>query len=203
MRRTLRIIAIALLLGSCPLPTHATDNQPSENFDGKWWSLADSGQKSGFLNGATDCLTAVAHERWVSRSIEWAIPKITDYYKTHTADNGVPVVEVWRKVLSGAPAETPRKGGEVRTNPHGYYDGLYWRGSSESEQRGFLEGYLWCLRTRVQSRSNTYSQSVDYYKERVNTYVQKHPKSDDEAIAAILSRFCDNTKPKTSPTRKP
>jgi hypothetical protein len=193
------MLTIALAVGSWLLSAHATDNQWPKSYDGKWWSAADPGERSGFLNGAADCLTSVAHEKWVSRSIEWAVPKITDYYKTHTADNGVPVVDAWRKVLSEAPPETPRKGGEVHANPHGYYDGQYWREGSDLERRGFLQGYLWCLRTRVQSPSETYSRPVSYYVERISDYVGKHPKSDNEAIATILSRFRDKPKPKTSP----
>lgn len=103
MRRTLRMLTIALAVGSWLLSAHATNNQSPKNYDGRWWSSADPGERSGFLNGAADCLTSVAHEKWVSRSIEWAVPKITDYYKTHTADNGLPVVDAWRKVLSEAP----------------------------------------------------------------------------------------------------
>jgi hypothetical protein len=127
----------------------------------------------------------------VSRPIEWAVPRITDYYRTHAADDAVPVVEAWRKVLSEAPPETPPKGGEVHANPHGYYDGLYWCQGSDLERKGFLEGYLWCLRTRVQSPSETYSRSISYYVGKINDYIQKHPKSDEEAIATILSKFRD------------
>jgi hypothetical protein len=184
------------------LYAQATDDQLPKGYDGKWWASADSGEKSGFLNGAADCLTWIAHEKWVSRSIQWAVPKITDYYKAHAADNAVPVVDAWRKVLSEAAPETPRKGGEAYTNPHGYYDGQYWQEASESERRGFLEGYLWCLRTRVQSPSETYSRAVSYYVERISDYVERHPKSDNEAIAAILSRFRDKPKSKASPAEE-
>jgi len=185
------MLAIFLAVGSWLLSALATDSQSPKRYDGEWWSSADIEEKSGFLNGAADCLTSVAHEKWVSRSIKWAVPKITDYYKTHAADSAIPVVDAWRKVLSEAPLESSPKGGQVHANPHGYYDGQYWREGSEPERQGFLEGYLWCLSTRVESPSETYSRSVSYYLEKINDYVQKHPKSDNEPIAVILSKFRD------------
>jgi hypothetical protein len=106
-------------------------------YDGRWWSGGEPEERSGFLNGAADCLAYVAHEKWVSsHSIEWLAPKISGYYESHSASRVVPVVEVWRKLISEAPPETPPKGGEVYTNPHGYYDGLYWRPGSDSDHLG-------------------------------------------------------------------
>jgi hypothetical protein len=195
MRSALRTVAIILAAGGF---MSAAEIEPTKRFDGHWWSRAEPEERSGFLNGAGDCLISVAHKTWVSRSIEWAIPKITEYYRANAASSGVPVVEVWRAVLSSVPPETPRKGGEVFTNPHGYYDGEYWRESSESQKVGFLEGYLWCLRTQVEAPSETYSRPVSYYIKKIDAYVndfKAHPGIFNQSIASTLSHFRDNPTP--------
>ncbi len=209
MKQALSIAVITLVVGGWLLPVQAKDNSSQQQaekrknaYDGEWWSLADPEERSGFLNGSADCLTWVAHKKWVSHSIEWAVPKITEYYKANAASSGVPVVEAWRAVLSSAPPETPRKGGEVFTNPHGYYDGEYWRESSESQKVGFLEGYLWCLRTQVEAPSETYSRPVSYYVKKIDAYVndfKSHPGVFNQSIASILTRFRDNLKSTASP----
>lgn len=207
MIHMLRFLGVTSLAASCALAVQTTHWQepPKEQpqrYDGKWWSSADTEERSGFLSGAGDYLTYVAHEKWVEGSSAYAIPRVTDYYKTHPADGELPVVDVWRKVLLAFPPPKPLKGGEVFTNPHGYYDGLYWRGGNDAEHRGFLEGYISCLRTLVRPSSETYSRTVSYYVDKIDDYIEKHPKSDDEAVATILYRFRDMPKPKSDPGKR-
>ena len=164
-------------------------------YDGGWWLAGDSDERSGFLDGAADCLTSVAHAKWLSHSVQGLDAKISEYYKTHPQDTGMNVADVWRQMLSESQPTKPAPGGEVWTNPHGYYDGLWWRQGSESENRGFLEGYLWCMRTSVNQPSETYSRPISYYADKISAYIQTHPKADGEAVATILSRFRDRPKP--------
>jgi hypothetical protein len=200
MKHTLSVAVLVLCVGALfPLVQAQADRSlraPKKEivYDGQWWSAAEPEERSGFLNGAADCLAEVAHEKWVSRSVEWAVPRITGYYAANSASRAVPVVEVWHKLISEAPGEPPLKGGEVYTNPHGYYDGLYWRQGSDAEHVGFLRGYLWCLPTKVASPSETYSRPVSYYAEKLDAYFRDfkaHPKGDHEAIAVVLARFRD------------
>ena len=184
MRRQIFMAALAMW-------TASGWGQEPKSYDGKWWASAQEAEKSGFLNGSCDCLTWVAKQRWIAGSIEYAVLKINEYYKTHPAARALPVVDVWRKVLSKTPPDPPREGGEVYTNAHGYYDGQYWREGSHAENIGFLEGYLWCLRTRLQPPTETYSRLVSYYAKRIDEYLKKHPKADDLSIASILAHFKD------------
>jgi hypothetical protein len=206
MRKLLSYTLTLAVLASCPAAgsqaakggrggTDRTGVARQTTYDGTWWLRANTDEQSGFLSGAGDCLYWVAHAPWLSRWVDDLRQKITSLYTSRPQDRKTPVKEVWRRVLSEAPPARPRPpGGEVWTNPHGYFNGLWWRQSSGAEARGFLEGYLWCLRNCVNGSLETYSHSIEYYEDRIDGYISKHPKADDEAIAAILSRFRDRPK---------
>jgi hypothetical protein len=176
----------------------ARDEARVRMYDGNWWLSVDSEERTGFLNGATDCLLWVAHKKWVTNSRpELDEKEITLYYKSNSLDTKQPVIDTWRKTLLKSPPPSPASDGEVWKKPHGYYNGEFWREGSESSNRGFLEGYLWCLRTCVAQPSETYSKSIDYYWTRIWDYLDAHPKTAyKEAIADILSRFRDPPAPR-------
>ncbi len=200
MKRALQILAIGLAMGSCSPSVNADEHQSPESvYDGRWWVSVGPQQRAGFVNGAGDCLVWVAHAKWLSHSVEPLEQEITEYYQSHPASRTMPVVEVWQRLVSETRPAEPPKDGERWTNPHGYYDGLYWRQGSEEERKGFLEGYLWCMRRCVKSPPATYSRSTSNYMNRIDAYLKAHPKGDDEAIAAILARFRDNPKSAAAP----
>ncbi len=183
-----------------PQSSNKTDEQRTKQaaYDGNWWLAAESGERTGFLDGTRDCLVWVADAK-LPRDIDNLEEKIGQYYKTHPNDRSVAVSTIWQKVSTQGPPATPRPaGGEVYTNPHGYYDGEFWREGSELANRGFLEGYIWCMRTCVKEPADTYSRSIDYYFDKIWDYIEKHPGTAkyNEPIATILSRFHDRPKPK-------
>jgi hypothetical protein len=165
-------------------------------YDGKWWLGAGSDERSGFLDGVADCVKWVAHAKWLTHDVDGLQEGITKYYKTRPQDSAMNVADAWRKVLSVSKPRKSIPGGEVWTNPHGYFDGQWWRESSESDNRGYLEGYLWCLRTCVNPPPETYSRPISYYADQISVYVRDHPKAEGEAVADILYRFRDRPKPK-------
>ena len=201
-------LAIALPTGLClslpqtaGSPTYQTAEKKETKarvYDGVWWLAANHEERSGFLYGAGDCLQWTAHVAWLTHSIQGLDQKITQYYKGRPADRATLVTEVWRKLVSETKPSKPAPGGEVYTNPHGFLDGTWWVQSSEAQQLGFLEGYLWCMRTCVEKPVQHYSHSASYYADRIGEYILSHRKTAyNEAIADILSHFCDRPKPKT------
>jgi hypothetical protein len=193
MKRTLQILAIAFYMGMWWLPALKGGSKPLISYDGNWWFLADRDERLAFVYGCTDCLAYTAKVKWLSDStMEGNMARITNYYQNHPADKATPIVEIWRSAQSEGSPEPPHpKGGEAYTNPHGIFDGWYWLGGSELQRKGFVEGYLSCFRRHVQSPSETYSQPINYYVEKINSYFEKNPRSGDESIANILSKFCD------------
>lgn len=179
-------------LAPCEKP-HSTQAK-GELYDGNWWLARDWDEKSAFLDGASDCLFYVAHARWLSRNVDDLEGQIDEYYRSHAGSRDVPVTTVWRIVLTQAPAAKPRpSGGEVWTNRHGFYDGTYWiQLHYESTQHAFLQGYLWCMRTCLNTPPASYSMPVAYYARRISAYIRSHPKTAyDKPVADILSRFSD------------
>jgi len=90
--------------------------KPSErkggNFDGKWWREADADERSGFMNGAGDCLTWTAHEKGFNATPEQLADKISKFYKTHPESASLTVVEVWQRVApQPKTAKTPEPQG--------------------------------------------------------------------------------------------
>jgi hypothetical protein len=173
--------------------TQPTGGITASNFDGKWWSKVGEQERFGFLNGAADCLTWKAHEKGFSATPEQIKDGITRFYKSHPESADLTVIDIWRRVTEQPPQNknTP-KNGETWKNPHWYLDGYWWRQGSETEQRGFLEGYLWCMHTCAPQTTETYSSSVNYYWDKISDYLQTHPKTAyRQAIADTLAQFCD------------
>jgi hypothetical protein len=166
----------------------------NQHFDGKWWSTTSSEERSGFINGVADCLTWSAHEQGFSATPEQLVDKITAFYEEHPGSGDLTVVDVWRRVgRKSSPDGGITPHGETWKNPHWYLDGFWWREAGEGERLGFLEGYLWCMRTHVSAPSEKYSKAVSFYMERIDAFVRGNgsSKANREAIALILRRYQD------------
>jgi hypothetical protein len=118
-------------------------------------------------------------------------PAITKYYEDHSAERTMEAWEVWRLSAPKRPLKRPPAGHyETLAGPHGYYDGEYWAQGSRDEQIGFVEGYLWCMRTKVKTPQQTYSRSADYYADKISEFVKAH-RSYAKPVASILERYRD------------
>ena len=163
------------------------------DYNGKWWLSASHDRQAGFLEGAADCLTWVAHEDGFNGTADQLQGRITAYYKKHPAQQAMLVTEVWQDVWSKLAKNTkPSKqpsDGETWNNPHWYLDGNWWRQGSEDEEHGFIEGFLWCMRLRVKKGAEGYPLSDGHYFNKVDQYIRNHPEADDKPVAVILARF--------------
>jgi hypothetical protein len=164
----------------------------SQPFDGEWWVRADKEERYGFMNGAADCLTWTAHEEGFSGTPEQPADKISKFYKAHPEAANLAVVDVWKKVaVQPGATKSPEPQGETWKNTHWYLNGLWWRGGTLLEEKGYLQGYLWCMNNRIDPKTDSYSRPVSYYQKKIDAYIKAHPNSDDEAVANILHRYRD------------
>jgi hypothetical protein len=167
--------------------------QTEKAHDGTWWLAAAPEERSGFLEGAADCLTWVLRVRGFSATSNQMVGKITRYYETHPDERRASPMDVWQRVGANSSAVPPRNG-EVWKKPHWYLNGLWWRQSAAPERLGFLQGFLCCLRTRLGPPNDVYSRPIHWYAVRINEYIESHPEADDQAVATILALFTDGAR---------
>jgi hypothetical protein len=194
--RTITAVFIVMLaVNGWPQSPHGRDDSPraKSGFDGRWWLRADREERAGFIEGGADCLTWTAHEKGFSGTSQELEPRISQFYKAHPENAGVAVLDVWKRLAESStkPSNTPEPGAEIWNNPHWYLNGDWWGSVSLLEDKGFLEGYLSCTDNRVVPKTESYSQSVGFYQRRIDSYIDAHPNSGSEPVAAILRRFRD------------
>ncbi len=176
-------------------------DEMNQHFDGKWWSKTSSEEHSGFVNGAADCLTWTTHKKGFNATPEQLVDKITKFYEEHPQSAELSVVDVWQKLWSKAPpSAAAAQPGETWRNAHWYLDGFWWLDETPDQKQGFVEGYLWCMRTEVPAPSETYSKPVNFYVEKIDAFTRANAdsKADREKVALILKRYKDK-EPATAP----
>ena len=191
MRNLLLITVLVVSISSSAqiASSGASIRQSKPQFDGAWWLAANPGERSGFLNGVADCMTWEAHKKGYSATPEQLGDKITKFYEADLGANRLSVLEAWQRVSSSEKQAPAPRGGETWTNPHWYLNGGWWAQEAETEQLGFVEGYLWCMRTQVEKPHARYSKSNSFYREKINAFVTANPKLGNEAVAKTLARF--------------
>jgi hypothetical protein len=195
MRNCVFIFVVMFSAYGWSQPTQpTTTTRGSQQFDGKWWSKTSTEEHSGFINGAADCLTWTAHQKGFNATPEQLTGKIGKFYREHPGSANLPVIEVWKRIWdrtrSSRAAAQP---GETWSNPHWYLDGFWWLDQAPDEKQGFVEGYLWCLRTQVGASTDTYSKSPGFYVEKIDSFAManSNTKADRESVASILRRYRD------------
>ena len=91
-------------------------------------------------------------------------------------------------MLIESPPPPPLPGGQHHEGPHGYYDGTWYKGASDEKRLGYLEAYLWCMRTYGKQPAAAYPRSLEFYGQRIEEYIDTH-KAYNEPVADILARF--------------
>jgi hypothetical protein len=182
-----------------PQPAVSTA-QTVQHFGGKWWSKTSADEHSGFINGAADCLTWTAHEKGFNATPEQLVDKITKFYKEHPGSADLSVIEVWKIVWETPPSAAAAQPGETWKNAHWYLDGFWWLDETQEQKQGFVEGYLWCMRTHIPDSQETYSKSVSFYVEKIDAFARanSNSKAGREKVASILQRYRDK-KPSATP----
>jgi hypothetical protein len=202
-RSLLALVLISAVGGWCQsLQPPVNAAQTSQQFDGKWWIKTSPDEHSGFINGADDCLTWTAHKQlWTTSKKHFSVSfkhlndLIGEFYESHPESRDQTVVDVWRKVMENPhPNHVPgSEHAETWKNPHWYLDGFWWLGDTPDERTGFVEGYLWCMRTQVPVPSETYSKPVGFYVGKIDAFTKANgeSKANREKVAVILKRYKD------------
>jgi hypothetical protein len=186
---------LAFLLSVWAQASEYDVSSPSRNqqFAASWWTRAGTEERSGFLNGLADCMTWTVHKKGFSQTPEQLMGKISKYYKAHRDEAGLSVLDVWQKLDAQGSFDTKAadQGAEVWKNAHWYLNGDWWRQVSQDQELGFVEGYLWCMKTQAPASADRYSDSPRAYWQKIGAFVDSHPKLGNESVADTLRRFRD------------
>jgi hypothetical protein len=196
MQSNFWMIVLMLATGAWPQTPGSVSavKQSKLSYAGTWWTRADVEERSGFLNGSADCLTWTAHRSGFNATPEQLMDTITKFYKLHPESLDKSVVDVWQ-MIGYQPKSNQTAGyvGEKWKNPHWYLNGDWWTQVSEAQQLGFVEGYLYCLKTKIPTATGTYSGSASVYRTKIDAFIRAHPKQGKESVAITLRRYRDKT----------
>ena len=172
----------------------------NKSFDGRWWGRVSKAQKSAWVDGYGDCHIYDKGQRndFAGTRMPMLVDKISDYYrKQHEHGERDLSLVVLEQARSMHVPETP--GGEVYSNPHGFYLGDYFRGLLEPGAReAFVQGYLACYAT-VEHPKARFSNPARWYTDQISQWFglneQDESKIDDKRanipIADALFEFRD------------
>ena len=168
-------------------------NTPTKTVNGTLWLRMTDDERAGFVDGYEDCYIYDSKGKqtttgWTSNDY---VKAVTAYYTDHQDLAAIAVTVVLQNLDHTGKPRTVPKGGEHWKEAHGYYDGLWWRQSSENEQLGYVQGYLACYRRLLVASPTTFSKPPNAYWSLMNAYITQNPKSDDEKLANILKRYAD------------
>ena len=173
-------------------------------YDGGWWQMRTAPEQEGFIFGFGDCYADPAGQkiRILLDDAEIRIAMGT-YYQGHERLRTRPVAQVLKDIWSGhvsVPEAKHAAVGQGWRERHGYFDGLWWKGSSPTEQLGFVEGYIACHNTEHRKVQPLRLPAASYV-QSINTW---YAMPGDESVAAqrraekvgdVLLRFTQTDSP--------
>jgi hypothetical protein len=186
MKHTLLLLIVVVL---------ANGGQKNTPHDGHWWLAISMGEQKEYRWGYLDCYVDSLKLKSPSYIEDREAGQlITDSYRSGKARINEIVPRVMKgtwAARAGKSAPYQPQGGEAWTEPHGFFDGLYWKGGSDAEKLAFVEGETDCFNLEAASRVRFPLPASDYAKWLDEAYglVQGSsvPRSSEDAkIADVL-----------------
>lgn len=170
-------------------------------YDGRWWARASVEEQIGFESGASDCASAeLRRQDSHSRSAQEECEFVTKYYLESPGKSSVLVLDVLAIAGTQVLSDKGPTGGESWTEPHGFWDGQWWREGTAAERLGFVEGYLACY-ARSEMTQGKFGKAPGRYTQLINNWYGLNEKTGDVdpsrvdiKIADVLLKFRDNAR---------
>jgi hypothetical protein len=72
-------------------------------------------------------------------------------------------------------------------------DGFWWIDETPDQKLGFIEGYLWCMKTHFPASTEMYSKQPSFYVGKIDGFTRANAetKANREKVALILRRYKD------------
>lgn len=184
-------------LGFCPCASgrRLSLEEKAKSYDGKWWLSVSSLEQLGYINGSFDCDTWELGDRSVPNSTAEEVQKFVRQFYVDPPHWNAPVFRVIQMFESSHTEPLKKSGasdGEQWSEPHGYWDGLWWKGAgypNTLEQLGYIEGYLACYQNEAHSPHGTFSKSPADYVSLIGGWYRTG--NEDAKIANVLYKFRD------------
>jgi hypothetical protein len=146
---------------------NAAGNDPPHNK--RWWLSLSLDEKESYQLGYEDCyVDSLKLKSPPYLEERHSIDLITAAYrngKARPTDTVSSVMKgVWAARAGKGDVFPSTKGAEVWTEPHGYLDGLFWKGSSDAEMLSFIEGEIDCFNGEVVSKTRFPLPAAEYVK---------------------------------------
>jgi hypothetical protein len=207
-RRFFWVVTMAATLALCgsALGQRRGMEKKTMNYGGKWWLSVSALEQRGYINGDFDCDTWELGDESAPNSTAEDVQKFVSQFYEDPPHWSVAVFRVIRMFDShhAGPSKKSRvPDGEMWSEPHGYWDGLWWKGAgypNTLEQLGFVEGYLACYQGGAHSPKGTFSKSPAEYVSLISGWYERTGK-EDAKIADVLFKFRDNLQ-NSKPGRK-
>jgi hypothetical protein len=190
------IAAGVLTLCGSALGQRSSLEEKTINYRGKWWLSVSALEQRGYINGDFDCDTWEIGNKSAPNSTAEEVQKFVSKFYEDPPHWSVPVFRVIRMFDSrhaGPLKKSEASDGEVWSEPHGYWDGLWWKGAgypNTLEQSGYLEGYLACYGGEAHSPKGTFSKPPAQYVSLITGWYKRTGKEDTK-IADVLFKFRD------------
>ncbi|MGH9682449.1 MAG: hypothetical protein ACRD4S_02410 [Candidatus Acidiferrales bacterium] len=190
--RRARIIATFVFLAAAGLGRAAASPPPATTkpFDGNWWLSASQRERLGYMEGDNDCSVFEfqgPEVGWDDFTTYQAF--VTSYYAEDASHRGKSAFDVLRLADKQIGATTNRA--DLPTEPHGDYDGLFWRESFDRERLGFIEGYLQCYAHKPAPRRSTFSRSYQAYVTMLNAWYRLNDVERDVDLKIENAKIAD------------
>jgi hypothetical protein len=134
MKQTLVVLTVVLAAVAL-----AARTKKSVSHDGRWWLSISAEEQDSYLLGYEDCYIDSLKSKHPSYVDNEGL-SISASYRSGKGKSTELVPAVMKRVWAanaGKKEPPSREGGETWPEPHGYLDGLYWKGASGSQKACF------------------------------------------------------------------
>ncbi|HKV43598.1 MAG TPA: hypothetical protein VJT32_02805 [bacterium] len=174
MNSTRFALVVAAVIGVNVTSPNTARSQATTHYDGQWWRSVSADERGGFVDGYIDCYVYEykGPAGFSDHSASALVRLIDEYYSKHLSDLRESVPSTLSR-FRDRPGDTPAanaEGGEVHFEPHGYFDGTYWKGMSDSGRVGFVEGYVSCHADQSRNAGGVFKESPTAYRDLVSRW---------------------------------
>lgn len=197
-------LGFLFVLGLCSANGRA-EQQRVIVYNGHWWLSAPRVEQSGFLNGYFDCYCYEfkGTARFTRFPVDTYRLQLTRFYEEGTlAVRNELVSDALEQFRDPRGVRVIDKYAEHTKGPHGGDGGLYWRQmyalGGETQQAGFIAGYLWCHSTLNLNKGGVFSKTPAEYVSLITKWYGFDEKTGDvngerepASIAGVLMKLAD------------